>query len=268
LVLLVGATGAGKSTTIASMIGFRNKNNSGHIITIEDPVEYVHESDQSLITHREIGVDTDSWESALKNALRQSPDVILIGEIRDRKTMEYAVSFAETGHLCLATLHANNANQAFDRIVNFFPEEKRQQLLMDLSLNMRGIVSQRLILNKLGNGRTAAIEILLNSPLVSDYIFKGNISELKDVMKNSRDIGMQTFDQALFDLFENNQISYEEALKNADSVNEVRLNIKLNSSHPDKIKAISSLEEKDAKDSSGNKDKVGKLGDDKGLKLI
>ena len=229
LVLLVGGTGSGKSTTLAAMLGHRNKNSYGHIITIEDPVEYVHEHINCIVTHREVGVDTDTWEAALKNTLRQAPDVILIGEIRDRETMEHAVAFAETGHLCLATLHANSANQALDRIINFFPEERRAQLLMDLSLNTKALISQRLIPNKSGTGRAAAFEILLNSPLVADLIFKGEVHGIKEVMSKSREIGMQTFDQALFDLYERDKISYEEALKNADSLNDLRLNIKLNS---------------------------------------
>jgi twitching motility protein PilU len=231
LVLLVGGTGSGKSTTLAAMLGHRNKNSYGHIITIEDPVEYVHEHINCIITHREVGVDTDNWETALKNTLRQAPDVILIGEIRDRETMEHAVAFAETGHLCLGTLHANSANQALDRIINFFPEERRTQLLMDLSLNIKSIISQRLIPTTDLKGRSAAIEIMLNSPLISDLIFKGEVNQIKTVMSKSRELGMQTFDQALFDLYEAGKISYEEALKNADSVNDLRLNIKLNSQH-------------------------------------
>ncbi|TXT27161.1 MAG: twitching motility protein PilU [Gallionellaceae bacterium] len=229
LVILVGGTGSGKSTTLAAMLGHRNKNSYGHIITIEDPVEYVHDHINCIVTHREVGVDTESWEAALKNTLRQAPDVILIGEIRDRETMEHAVAFAETGHLCLATLHANSANQALDRIINFFPEERRAQLLMDLSLNIKALISQRLIPNKSGAGRVAAIEIMLNSPLIADQIFKGEVNEIKGVMSRSRELGMQTFDQALFDLYEAGKISYEEALKNADSLNDLRLNIKLNS---------------------------------------
>jgi twitching motility protein PilU len=229
LVLLVGGTGSGKSTTLAAMLGHRNKNSYGHIITIEDPVEYVHEHINCIITHREVGVDTDNWETALKNTLRQAPDVILIGEIRDHHTMEHAVAFAETGHLCLGTLHANSANQALDRIINFFPEERRAQLLMDLSLNVKGIISQRLIPTRDGKGRAAAIEILLNSPLIADLIFKGEVNMIKGIMSKSRELGMQTFDQALFDLYEADKISYEEALKNADSLNDLRLNIKLNS---------------------------------------
>ena len=227
LVLFVGGTGSGKSTSLAAMIGYRNENSYGHIITIEDPVEYVHEHKNCIVTQREVGVDTDSWEMALKNTLRQAPDVILIGEIRDRETMEHAVAFAETGHLAMGTLHANSTNQALDRIINFFPEERRQQLLMDLSLNLRGIVSQRLIPLKDGKGRAAAIEVMLNSPLISDLIFKGEVTEIKEIMKKSRELGMQTFDQALFDLYEAGRISYEDALRNADSVNDLRLQIKL-----------------------------------------
>ncbi|CAN7564750.1 PilT/PilU family type 4a pilus ATPase [Massilia sp. LjRoot122] len=231
LVIMVGATGSGKSTTLAAMVGYRNENSYGHIITIEDPVEFVHPHRNCVITQREVGVDTDSFEAALKNSLRQAPDVIQIGEIRDRETMEHAIAFAETGHLCLATLHANSANQALDRIINFFPEERRQQLLMDLSLNMKGLISQRLIPKKEAKGRVVAMEILLNSPLISDLIFKGDVHEIKEIMKKSRELGMQTFDQALFDLYEADKISYEDALRNADSVNDLRLNIKLNSKH-------------------------------------
>ena len=229
LVILVGGTGCGKSTTLAAMLGYRNKNSYGHIITIEDPVEYVHDHVNCLVTHREVGVDTDSWHIALKNTLRQAPDVILIGEIRDRETMEYAVSFAETGHLCMATLHANSANQALDRIINFFPEERREQLLMDLSLNVKALISQRLIPKTDGVGRAVAMEILLNSPLIADLIFKGEVHAIKDVMSRSRELGMQTFDQALFALHESGQISYAEALKNADSINDLRLRLKLES---------------------------------------
>ena len=229
LVILAGATGSGKSTTLAAMLGHRNHNSYGHIITIEDPVEYVHEHANCIVTHREVGVDTENWHNALKNTLRQAPDVILIGEIRDRETMEYAVAFAETGHLCMATLHANSANQALDRIINFFPEERREQLLMDLSLNTKALISQRLIPKKDGAGRAAAMEVMLNSPLISDLIFKGEVHAIKGVMAKSRELGMQTFDQALFDLFEEDKISYEEALKNADSVNDLRLRIKLES---------------------------------------
>jgi twitching motility protein PilU len=229
LVIMVGGTGSGKSTTLAAMIGYRNENSYGHIITIEDPVEYVHPHKNCIITQREVGVDTDSWEAALKNTLRQAPDVILIGEIRERETMEHAVAFAETGHLCLATLHANSANQALDRIINFFPEERRAQLLMDLSLNLRSLISQRLIPLKDSKGRAAAVEIMLNSPLIADLIFKGEVHEIKEIMKKSRELGMQTFDQALFDLYEQGRISYEDALRNADSVNDLRLMIKLHS---------------------------------------
>ena len=229
LVIMVGATGSGKSTTMAAMVGYRNEHSYGHIITIEDPVEFVHPHKNCVITQREVGVDTDSFEAALKNSLRQAPDVIQIGEIRDRETMEHAISFAETGHLCLATLHANSANQAIDRIINFFPEERRAQLLMDLSLNLKGMVSQRLIPRKESKGRVVAIEIMLNSPLISDLVFKGQVHEIKEIMKKSRELGMQTFDQALFDLHEADKISYEDALRNADSVNDLRLQIKLNS---------------------------------------
>ncbi|MNR90404.1 Twitching mobility protein [compost metagenome] len=228
LVIMVGATGSGKSTTLAAMIGHRNEHSYGHIITIEDPVEYVHPHKNCVITQREIGVDTEGWGVALKNTLRQAPDVIFIGEIRDRETMDYAIAFAETGHLCLATMHANSSNQALDRIVNFFPEERRQQLLMDLSLNLKAMISQRLIPLKDTKGRCVAVEIMLNSPLVSDLIFKGDVHEIKEIMKKSRELGMQTFDQALFDLYEGGKISYEDALRNADSVNDLRLSIKLN----------------------------------------
>jgi twitching motility protein PilU len=227
LVMMVGGTGSGKSTSLAAMIGHRNENSYGHIITIEDPIEFVHEHKNCIITQREVGVDTDSWSAALKNTLRQAPDIILIGEIRDRDTMDYAIAFAETGHLCLATLHANSANQALDRVINFFPEERRHQLLMDLSLNLRAIVSQRLLPKRDGKGRSAAVEIMLNSPLISDLIFKGEVHEIKEIMKKSRELGMQTFDQALFDLYEAGHVSYEDALRNADSLNELRLSIKL-----------------------------------------
>lgn len=227
LVIFVGGTGSGKSTSLAAMVGYRNQNSYGHIITIEDPVEFVHEHINCIITQREVGVDTDGWSIALKNTLRQAPDVILIGEIRDRETMDYAIAFAETGHLCLATLHANSTNQALDRIINFFPEERRHQLLMDLSLNTRAFISQRLIPKADGIGRAAAIEIMINSPLISDLIFKGDVHEIKEIIGRSRELGMQTFDQALFDLHESGAISYEEALRNADSVNDIRLKIKL-----------------------------------------
>ncbi len=229
IVIVVGGTGSGKSTTLAAMIGHRNENSRGHIVSIEDPVEYVHPHKGCVITQREVGIDTESWHNALKNTLRQAPDVILIGEVRDRETMEYAIQFAETGHLCLATLHANSANQALDRIINFFPEERRQQLLMDLSLNTRGLISQRLIPRVGGIGRIAAMEILLNTPLIADLIFKGDVGQIKDIMAKSTRLGMQTFDQALFALYEEGTISYEEAMRNADSKNELRLRIKLES---------------------------------------
>jgi twitching motility protein PilU len=228
LVIIVGATGSGKSTTLAAMLGHRNASQAGHIITIEDPIEFVHPHNKSIFTQREVGVDTENWEAALKNTLRQAPDVILIGEIRDRETMEYAVAFAETGHLCLATLHANNSNQALDRIINFFPEERRHQLLMDLSLNLKAIVSQRLIPSK-EKGRVPAVEILMNTPFISDLIFKGEVALIKEAMKKGREMGMQTFDQALFDHYDAHAITFEDALRNADSANDLRLSIKLNS---------------------------------------
>jgi twitching motility protein PilU len=230
LVLLVGGTGSGKSTSLAAMVDHRNRTSPGHIITIEDPVEYAHVSKRSLVTHREVGVDTLSWHHALKNTLRQAPDVILVGEIRDAETMEHAIAFAETGHLCLSTLHANSASQTMERIINFFPEERRTQLLMDLSANLRAIVSQRLVRTQDGQGRVAAIEILLNTPTVAEKIFKGEFHELKGVMNKSRELGMRTFDWALFELYNEGHISYEEAIRNADSANELRLNIKLKSS--------------------------------------
>ena len=229
LVIFVGATGSGKSTSLAAMVDWRNEHSYGHIITIEDPVEFVHPHKNCIVTQREVGIDTEDWAPALKNSLRQAPDVILMGEIRDRDTMEHAVAFAETGHLCMATLHANSTNQALDRIINFFPEERRAQLLMDLSLNLKGLVSQRLLPRQEGAGRIAAVEIMLNSPLVADLVFKGDVPEIKEVMKRSREIGMQTFDQSLFDLYENHAVSYEDALRNADSLNDLRLQIKLNS---------------------------------------
>ncbi len=229
LVIMVGATGSGKSTSLAAMVDWRNENAQDHIITVEDPVEFVHPHKNCIVTQREVGLDTDDWDIALKNSLRQAPDVILMGEIRDRKTMELAVAFAETGHLCMATLHANSANQALDRIINFFPEERRDQLLMDVSLNLKAMISQRLVPRQEGKGRIAAVEIMLNTPLMADLIFKGQVGELKELMKRSRELGMQTFDQALFDLYEGQVISYEDALRNADSVNDLRLQIKLNS---------------------------------------
>jgi twitching motility protein PilU len=229
LVILVGGTGTGKSTSLAAMVDHRNKNSRGHIVTIEDPIEYVHTHQGCVITQREVGIDTESWENALKNTLRQAPDVILIGEIRDRETMEYGIQFAETGHLCMATLHANSSNQALDRIINFFPEEKRSQLLMDLSLNIRAMISQRLLPRDTGSGRVAAMEILLHSPLIADLIFKGEVSRIKEIMAKSNRLGMKTFDQALFDLYEEGAIGYEDALRNADSKNELRLRVKLES---------------------------------------
>ena len=230
LCILVGATGSGKSTSLAAMVEWRNEHTAGHIITIEDPIEFVHPHKNCVVTQREVGLDTDNWEAALHNTLRQAPDVILMGEIRTRETMEHAIQFSETGHLCLATLHANSANQAIDRIINFFPEDRRHQLLMDLSLNLRALISQRLVPRQDNKGRHAAVEIMLNSPLISDLIFKGDVAEIKEVMKKSTQMGMQTFDQALFQAFEANLITLEDALRNADSLNDLRLQIKLNSS--------------------------------------
>ncbi|MCC5793976.1 MAG: PilT/PilU family type 4a pilus ATPase [Chromatiales bacterium] len=238
LAIVVGATGSGKSTTLAAMLNHRNLNSRGHIMTIEDPVEFVHPHGRCVVTHREVGVDTESWHAALKNTLRQAPDVIMIGEIRDRETMEYAIQFSETGHLCLATLHANSANQALDRIINFFPEEKRGQLLMDLSLNLRAMISQRLIPRRDGAGRIAAMEIMLHSPLIADLIFKGDIHRIKEIMAKSTRLGMQTFDQDLFSLFEKGKISFEDAMRNADSKNELRLRIKLESKRNDAMGAV------------------------------
>jgi twitching motility protein PilU len=228
-VIMVGGTGSGKSTSLAAMVGFRNEKTRGHIVTIEDPVEYIHPHKGCVITHREVGVDCENWHIALKNTLRQAPDVILIGEIRDRETMEYGIQFAETGHLVLATLHANSSNQALDRIINFFPEERREQLLMDLSLNIRALISQRLLPRESGSGRIAAMEVMLQSPLISDLIFKGEIAKIKDVMSRSNRLGMKTFDQSLFELYEAGLVSYEDALRNADSKNELRLRVKLES---------------------------------------
>jgi twitching motility protein PilU len=229
LVLVVGATGSGKSTSLAAMIDHRNRNSAGHIVTVEDPVEFVHQSQQSLITHREVGIDTRSWHNALKNTLRQAPDVILIGEIRDTETMENAIAFAETGHLCLGTLHSNSANQTIDRIINFFSDERRRQLLMDLSSNLRAIISQRLVRTADGKGRRAAIEILINTPIIADKLLKGEFHEIKSIMGKSRELGMKTFDWSLFELYNDGTITYDEAIRNADSANELRLNIKLNS---------------------------------------
>ena len=257
LVIFVGATGSGKSTSLAAMVGYRNENSKGHIITIEDPIEFVHNHRNCLVTQREVGVDTDSYEIALKNTLRQAPDVILIGEIRDRETMEYAIAFAETGHLCLSTLHANSTNQALDRIINFFPEERRSQLLMDLSLNLKALVSQRLIPLAKGDGRAAAVEIMINTPLMSDLIFKGNVHEMKELISKSNELGMQTFDQHLFDMHEEGKITYEDALRNADSVNDLRLRFKLESKGAKKADLMQGLddirmaEDDDSSSSSG-----------------
>ena len=252
LVIFVGATGSGKSTSLAAMVGYRNENSKGHIITIEDPIEFIHNHRNCIVTQREIGVDTESYEVALKNTLRQAPDVILIGEIRDRETMDYAIAFAETGHLCLSTLHANSTNQALDRIINFFPEERRAQLLMDLSLNLKGIVSQRLIARANGEGRVPAVEVMLNTPLMSDLIFKGNVHEIKELISKSNELGMKTFDQALFDLYESGQISYEDALRNADSLNDLRLRIKLESKGSKKQDLMSGLDKLSMEDTSDN----------------
>ncbi|MEO7339103.1 MAG: PilT/PilU family type 4a pilus ATPase [Caldimonas sp.] len=252
LVLVVGATGSGKSTTLAAMLDHRNRTSAGHIITVEDPVEYVHTSQKSLITHREVGVDTHSWRHALKNTLRQAPDVILIGEIRDAETMEHAIAFAETGHLCLGTLHANSSSQTIERIINFFPEERRTQLLMDLSANLRSIVSQRLVRREDGDGRSAAIEILLNTPIIAERIFQGEFHEIKAIMSRSRELGMRTFDWALFELYDAGTISFEEAIRNADSANELRLHIKLKSKRgeppPSNFMSLSIEQEPSAKE--------------------
>ena len=250
LVIFVGATGSGKSTSLAAMVGYRNENSKGHIITIEDPIEFIHNHRNCIVTQREIGVDTESYEIALKNTLRQAPDVILIGEIRDRETMDYAIAFAETGHLCLSTLHANSTNQALDRVINFFPEERRAQLLMDLSLNLKSIVSQRLIPRSDGEGRVPAVEVLLNTPLMSDLIFKGQVHEIKELMAKSNELGMNTFDQALFDLYESGGITYEDALRNADSLNDLRLRIKLESKGSRKEDIMSGLDSLSVEESS------------------
>ena len=253
LVIFVGATGSGKSTSLAAMVGYRNENSHGHIITIEDPIEFVHNHKNCIVTQREVGVDTDNYEIALKNTLRQAPDVILIGEIRDRETMDHAIAFAETGHLCLSTLHANSTNQALDRIINFVPEDRRQQLLMDLSLNLKSLISQRLIPTASGDGRIAAIEIMINSPLMSDLIFKGQVHDIKELIAKSNELGMQTFDQALFDLYENGQIKYEDALRNADSVNDLRLRIKLEgkeSKDSDLMEGLDNIQMEDHDDKS------------------
>ncbi len=254
LIIMVGGTGSGKSTSLAAMIDYRNANSYGHIITIEDPIEYVHPHKNCVIMQREVGVDTDDWEIALKNTLRQAPDVILLGEIRDRDTMEFGIAFAETGHLAMATLHANSSNQALDRIINLFPSERKQQLLMDLSLNLKAIISQRLVKTPDGKGRRAAIEILLNSPLISDLILKGEVHEIKNIMTKSRELGMQTFDQALFDLQQADEISFEEALRNADSVNELRLKIKLegkDAKESDKMAGLDHLSLEESEEESG-----------------
>ena len=255
LVIFVGGTGSGKSTSLAAMIDFRNENSNGHIITIEDPVEFVHRHKGCIVTQREVGTDTDSFETALKNTLRQAPDVILIGEIRDQKTMEHAIAFAETGHLCLATLHANNTNQALDRIINFFPEARHKQLLLDLSLNAKAFVSQRLLPTPSGKGRRAAVEVLLNTPLMSDLIMRGEVHEIKSLMAKSKDQGMQTFDQALFGLLQENAITIEEAMRNADSVNDLRLRIKLenggSSAVDDMLTDTMSLQEEDDGEPNG-----------------
>jgi twitching motility protein PilU len=254
LVIFVGGTGSGKSTSLAAMVGYRNENSYGHIVTIEDPIEYMHDHKNCLITQREVGVDTESYEIALKNTLRQAPDVILLGEIRDRETMDYAIAFAETGHLCLSTLHANSTNQALDRIINFFPEDRRQQLLMDLSLNLKGVVSQRLIPRADQKGRVPAVEVMINTPLMSDLIFKGEVHEMKSLMAKSNEQGMITFDQALFNLFEAGAITYEDALRNADSVNDLRLRVKLESKvakSADLLDEVGHLQMEEEPDDSG-----------------
>jgi twitching motility protein PilU len=256
LVIFVGATGSGKSTSLAAMVGYRNENSKGHIITIEDPIEFVHSHKNCIVTQREVGVDTESYEIALKNTLRQAPDVILIGEIRDREAMDHAITFAETGHLCLSTLHANSTNQALDRIINFFPEERRPQLLMDLSLNLKALVSQRLIPSATGAGRVAAVEIMINTPLMSDMIFKGNVHEIKELIAKSNETGMQTFDQALFNLYQAGQITYEDALRNADSVNDLRLRVKLDGGSSEKSNLMEGLDELQMQEDENEKGKL------------
>jgi twitching motility protein PilU len=256
LVIFVGATGSGKSTSLAAMVGYRNENSKGHIITIEDPIEFVHSHKNCIVTQREVGVDTESYEVALKNTLRQAPDVILIGEIRDREAMDHAITFAETGHLCLSTLHANSTNQALDRIINFFPEERRQQLLMDLSLNLKALISQRLVPSAKGAGRVAAVEVMLNTPFMSDMIFKGNVHEIKELIAKSTEVGMQTFDQALFNLYMDGQITYEDALRNADSVNDLRLRVKLDGNTSEKSTLMEGLDELQMQDDDNDKGKV------------
>lgn len=255
LVIFVGATGSGKSTSLAAMVGYRNENSKGHIITIEDPIEFVHSHKNCIVTQREVGVDTESYEVALKNTLRQAPDVILIGEIRDREAMDHAIAFAETGHLCLSTLHANSTNQALDRIINFFPEERRQQLLMDLSLNLKSLISQRLIPSARGPGRVAAVEVMLNTPFMSDMIFKGNVHEIKELIAKSTELGMQTFDQALFNLYQEGDITYEDALRNADSVNDLRLRVKLDGSDSEQSRLMDGLDELQMQEDETDKDK-------------
>ena len=253
LVIFVGGTGSGKSTSLAAMVGYRNHNSYGHIVTIEDPIEFVHNHGNCIVTQREVGVDTETYEIALKNTLRQAPDVILIGEIRDRDTMDYGIAFAETGHLCLSTLHANSTNQALDRIINFFPEERRPQLLMDLSLNLRAVISQRLIPRADGKGRVPAVEVMINTPLMSDLIFKGEVHEMKELMKKSNEAGMKTFDQALFDLYESGLITLEDALRNADSVNDLRLRVKLESKREQKdiMEGLDDLQVEETSEESG-----------------
>lgn len=258
LVIFVGATGSGKSTSLAAMVGYRNEHSKGHIITIEDPIEFVHNHRNCIVTQREVGVDTDNYEIALKNTLRQAPDVILIGEIRDRETMDHAIAFAETGHLCLSTLHANSTNQALDRIINFFPEDRRQQLLMDLSLNLKSLISQRLIPTASGDGRVPAVEVMLNTPLMSDLIFKGNVHEIKELIAKSNELGMQTFDQALFDLFEEGRITFEDALRNADSINDLRLRVKLEGKSSKNANLLEGLDQLQMQEDEGDSQGMGR----------